>query len=756
MNRTYRNHALYDLMPAIYRERDAAEGYPLRELLAIIQDQAAILRADIHQLWDDFFIETCRPWVIAYIGDLVGNNLLRDADHVLHGETADALFKDLAGDGKPEMPSRSRADVAKTIYYRRRKGTLPMLEELARDVTGWSVRAVEFFRLLHWHQHLNHLRPEAQTLIDPRHLEPLDRLDGPFDQWAHTVDVRHPAQAEGWHHIANIGFFLWRLRSYPLNSITARQDDDSWRYHFSPLGHAAPLFQRQQREGDEAGLTAELHVPGPVRPLFFFDDLQRYRSQAPPRPDATDLYGPLNTGSFHVVRNGLPVTPAVDPSADPSAFVPRIVCSRLDPWPATRPTGPLIAVDVASGRLAVGDGWGDATENIDVSYCYGFSADMGGGPYERSKWLVDPTLADLRLCVQQDATTPGCFSSLVLALEEWASRGKPDTIITILDNRTYQGPVTIEPTDNAWLVIEAANEIRPHLLPDGGAIRVTGTHPGASLTLSGLLIEGGIEVEGEIQTLRILHTTLVPGRGLTENGLPLTVAPSLRVAESVGSEILNEDFQLHAAFSILGPLRVPRHAEKLYLLDSIVDGIGQPAVCATGTVARSAPVAVIERTTLFGPSFFLGLELASETIFEAPVRTEQCHGGCVRFSYLPHGSTTPRRYRCQPDFAIAQAIRKAKDRAVKTGVTLEETDLESIRSDIRSWLVPSFTALAYGQPGYAQLGLTAPVQVRTGAEDGSEMGAFSHLKQPQRETNLRIRLKEYLPFGLVPGLIFVT
>ena len=36
------------------------------------------------------------------------------------------------------------------------------------------------------------------------------------------------------------------------------------------------------------------------------------------------------------------------------------------------------------------------------------------------------------------------------------------------------------------------------------------------------------------------------------------------------------------------------------------------------------------------------------------------------------------------------------------------------------------------------------------------MGAFSHVKQPQRESNLRIRLGEYLPFGLEPGLIYVT
>jgi hypothetical protein len=28
--------------------------------------------------------------------------------------------------------------------------------------------------------------------------------------------------------------------------------------------------------------------------------------------------------------------------------------------------------------------------------------------------------------------------------------------------------------------------------------------------------------------------------------------------------------------------------------------------------------------------------------------------------------------------------------------------------------------------------------------------------QPQREANLKIRLEEYLPFGLIPGLIYVT
>jgi len=143
-------------------------------------------------------------------------------------------------------------------------------------------------------------------------------------------------------------------------------------------------------------------------------------------------------------------------------------------------------------------------------------------------------------------------------------------------------------------------------------------------------------------------------------------------------------------------------------------------------------------------------------IFSETLYTKERHQGCVRFSFVPHGSRTPRRYRCQPDFETEKAIRKAKDRAKAEGMPLGSSDLDDIRTEIRAWLVPSFTAEDYGQPGYAQIRITTPVQIRTGAEDGSEMGAFSHLKQPQRETNLRIRLEEYLPLGLVPGLISVT
>ena len=156
-----------------------------------------------------------------------------------------------------------------------------MLEELARDVTGWAAHAVEFFELLIWNQNLNHLRLHSTGCPDLRSPEAVDRLNGPFDFMSHTVDVRVPRQDEGWYNIRNIGFFLWRLRAYRLENVVARQGAQPWQFHFSPLGNRAPLFSRLRREGDEAGLATEFHVPGPIRPAAFFKDIPRYRILRP-------------------------------------------------------------------------------------------------------------------------------------------------------------------------------------------------------------------------------------------------------------------------------------------------------------------------------------------------------------------------------------------------------------------------------------------------------------------------------------------
>ena len=54
----------------------------------------------------------------------------------------------------------------------------------------------------------------------------------------------------------------------------------------------------------------------------------------------------------------------------------------------------------------------------------------------------------------------------------------------------------------------------------------------------------------------------------------------------------------------------------------------------------------------------------------------------------------------------------------------------------------------------ANCALSCPAQIRAGADDEAEMGAFHNLFQPQRETNLRVRLDEYLRFGLEAGIFY--
>ena len=132
---TVRPDRLYDLLPVVYRMRDAEQGWPLRDFLRVLASQADVLEQDIARLYDNWFIETCDDWVVPYIGDLLGYSLLPEAATLGEDGRRDASL------GRVLAP---RADVANTIDARRRKGTLSLLEELSRDAAGWPARAVEF------------------------------------------------------------------------------------------------------------------------------------------------------------------------------------------------------------------------------------------------------------------------------------------------------------------------------------------------------------------------------------------------------------------------------------------------------------------------------------------------------------------------------------------------------------------------------------------------------------------------------------
>jgi hypothetical protein len=743
---------LYGLLPAVIRERDAAEGEPLRALLGIVETEFDAIDDDIGQLERDAFIETCEPWVIPYIGDLVGNIPLFDESRVRDAGTATELFPDLTGPSlTAPVALRSRADVAKTIYYRRRKGTLAMLEGLARDVTGWSAHAVAMFALLAWTQWVrNHLRPQAAATPDLRSVERVGRIGGPFDSAMHTVDVRAPVQDEGWYNIPNLVFFLWRLGAFPLAPATARRlgAAGDFRYHFSPLGNSAPLFSRARAPTAETPLANELSVPQPIRPARFFADLQAYAALLI-KPGFTEFYGLFDAFPGFNIAPDPSLMVYVDGNPVPAADVR---CRNLSSW--SQPAGSEIGIDVALGRLVLGPGLLPAA-SVSVFYYYGFAAALGGGPYPRRAWLVQRALAAEVLVVDASGA-PGTFATLGAALAQWVADGGPDALIRIQDNRSYEEAISIDvgPAVGNFLAIEAADGFRPHLLL-ATPLTIDGNRPDFTLTLGGLLIEGRVDLRGSLRGLRLIHSTLVPGASIAETdppSPPLPTEPSVTVAAAdAGGNLLNAELTLALAFSIAGPLRVPDHAREIYILDSIVDGAGIDAVAGVGAVDAPASPLHVERSTLRGGVRARQIELATETIFDGPVDAERIQVGCVRFSYVMPGSRTPRRYRCQPDLAEQAAL----DLAAQSG-PLSPADMARIRDEVRLRLVPVYTDSRYGEPAYLQLALTGPGEIATGAEDGSEMGVYSHLKQPQREANLRQRLKEYAPFGLDCGLVYET
>jgi len=99
-----------------------------------------------------------------------------------------------------------------------------------------------------------------------RHLDVLDRVDGAFDVTAHTVDVRPISSLEGWHGIKKVGFFVWRLFSYPLASVPARRSGLT--STASPSASSVTLFtcSRAGSRSPPTRTATEINVPTPIRP----------------------------------------------------------------------------------------------------------------------------------------------------------------------------------------------------------------------------------------------------------------------------------------------------------------------------------------------------------------------------------------------------------------------------------------------------------------------------------------------------------
>jgi len=338
------------------------------------------------------------------------------------------------------------------------------------------------------------------------------------------------------------------------------------------------------------------------------------------------------------------------------------------------------------------------------------------------------------------------FPSLAAAVASWNALPAGLTgVITIMDSETDSVPgVNIEIKEGSRLLIIAASwpkredftrpfgsflpaGLRPHLMSD---VVVRGTAPAgsdavSSLFINGLLIEGAVRVDdGTLGSLAIQHSTLLAALSVTQGNDRLLITADRCIVQAIEVDV---------------PIR------GLEVTDSIVAaGVGSPSL---SLLAPTTPCNL--QSSSFARDVVTQTLSASSCLFTGQVSAIRRQEGCVRFSHVPPGSTTPRRYRCQPDLAIENELAEA-------GAAVTPAEAQVIRERVSSRIRPLFESLRYGDAGYGQLEARCPPELRTGAEDGAEMGAYQFLQQPQREANLRTALQEYLRFGLEARVFHVT
>ena len=154
-----------------------------------------------------------------------------------------------------------------------------------------------------------------------------------------------------------------------------------------------------------------------------------------------------------------------------------------------------------------------------------------------------------------------------------------------------------------------------------------------------------------------------------------------------------------------------------------------PIALAVAALAVADATVQLERVTVLGRIVAQRLS-SSNSIMRDFAAVKDAQDGCVRFSAYASGSMIASPY-------------------------------ESVSITAHA---PLFTSDSFGHPGYAQLldGADAAIiagsgaSISSGAENGSEMGAFCADLNPLKDQGLLVKYTEYMPLGLAPVIVHVT
>jgi hypothetical protein len=732
---------LWQLLPAVYRTQDAAVAGvpgPLQELLNRIGAQTAVLRQSIDRLGENQSIETCDDWVIPYIGDLLATRLVSCLD-----------------------ARAQRLDVAKTIYYRRRAGTLGLLEELVADIAGRDARAVEFFR------RLGRTRHQFDPPIGNAYAVNAPSWT-PDTTYGTGIVVANGANA----YLCTAGG-ISGTGIGPAGTGTSIADGGvTWSF-YDPVGALVPAVIEGLAGADSrtpAGGFADLrNAYAAANTGQAFDEFAHI-ADLRPGGQSSGWHNISHLGLFIWWLYSFPIsgaTPVSNGATSP--------CFTFDP------SGRQIPLFAPSSRTSAsfGDDWVSPeewqlpvpvserlwTEYPDQIYPAAFWVGLGGGgapaPVSRNQLSIHPEagLFSFTATPPEGAAVThyqfgllsrigaGGFPNALLeslpipstvtnvqngsGLDTVLAGFTGDTTVQIQDSLTYPGLTAALDVGSNTLALVALDGQRPVVRWAGGGGSWTIHGDGGNLIIQGIWLQGAdLVLTGTFESVTLRFVTLDPGSD-GGAGVPIAKAIDGMLLAPVHLWVQARITTLTLARCITGPIRTQTTGgagagaiEQLTATDSVIQAIptgGGATVYALQTEIGDVSLA---RCTVLGPCAIHQMD-ASESIFDDVATAEDPQHGCVRFCAIAAGSALHAPYR-------------------------------SVTIPVRG---PVFMSRRFGEPDYARLyrladnAIIDPATGDTilgGAQNGSEMGVYQSESVTLIRRGLVLKFEEYAPLGVFP------
>ena len=446
---------LYELTPLIYREKDFKEKQPLRALMNTLQKANDVLQDDIYEMYNDWFIETCREKIIPYIGDLVGITDISE-ENLLKSE---------------------RRYVANYFAYKRRQGSHNTLSNALRDSSAYNFFAVSEYEnmAITWTPRDAELK--AQTFSS-------EGLSGelantPFSIASVTPDFKTPTTGllrspNGKVNRKTVTLYAWKLETLPvIKSELKPVEGEDGCYHLNPFGMDIQLSNQPD------------NLYSLFKPISYKDyplRITRENFEAFCKNSAKNTLDYWQDSPIHFYEFD---SETKSYSHIDSAY---IAVSDLSKWQKVKSENTKIIIDPETGRVLILDKL--LYGKLFIDYSYISSTLFGAGPH---KFKFESN-ENKRILVSKSGILTGSEISFEAAMDKWYENRNN---IYFVDNHIYKlnKPLEVD-LDGHDLVISSGNNCQP--LIEGNLHLINHSENPVTVRIQGFNIQGTVKLGGNI------------------------------------------------------------------------------------------------------------------------------------------------------------------------------------------------------------------------------------------------------------------